>query len=40
MNKLDFGKKWKEGCIRDANGQNIDLHNAEVLYDFLVRNME
>lgn len=38
--ELDFGKKWKEGCIRDADGQNIDLHNAEVLYDFLVRNME
>lgn len=37
--ELNFGKAYKPGCVTDKNNNNIDLSNAESLYDFLVSNM-
>ncbi len=34
--ELDFGKKYKDGCARNADGSNIDLSTAGKLYDFLI----
>jgi len=33
---LDYGRKYKAGCIQDKYGKDIDLSTAEKLYDFLV----
>ena len=33
---LDYGRKFKIGCIQDENGQDIDLSTADKLYDYLV----
>lgn len=33
---LEFGKKYHEGCYTNKNGENIDLSNAETLYDRLL----
>lgn len=33
--ELDFGKKWKPGCIKDEKGNDINLSTAEKLYDYL-----
>ena len=38
--ELDFGKKYKRGCIKDCNGKNINVSTAEKLYDYLVKEME
>ena len=35
--ELDFGKKYKPGCIKDENGNEIDLSSAEKLYDYITR---
>jgi len=32
---LDFGKEYKDGCITDKNGYNIDISTVEKLYDYL-----
>ena len=34
--ELDYGRKFKAGCIQDANGQDIDLSTVDKLYDYLV----
>lgn len=34
--ELDYGRKYKKGCIQDSNGKNINLSTAEKLYDYLV----
>lgn len=33
--ELDFGRKWKEGCITDNDGKEIRLSNAKELYEHL-----
>lgn len=38
--ELDYGRKYKEGCIQDCNGKNIDLSTVEKLYDYLVKELE
>jgi hypothetical protein len=35
--ELDFGKKWKKGCVLDRNGNDIELSSAEKVYDYLTR---
>lgn len=34
--ELDYGRKYKKGCIQDSNGKNIDVSTAEKLYDYLI----
>ncbi len=34
---LEYGKKYKDGCITEKDGTIIDVSTAEKLYDFLVR---
>lgn len=33
--ELDFGRDYKPGCAKYADGEIIDLSSAETLYDFL-----
>ena len=37
--ELDYGKKYKEGCIQDYNGENIDLSTVKKLYDYLIKEL-
>lgn len=37
--ELNFGKKWKEGTVKDRDGADIKLQTAEDLYTLLVSNM-
>lgn len=37
--ELDYGKKYRKGCIQDSNGKEINVKTAEKLYDYLVANM-
>lgn len=34
--ELEYGRKYEEGCIQDADGSNINLSTPEKLYDYLV----
>lgn len=34
---LDYGRKYKDGCITEENGDFIDLSTAEKLYDYLIK---
>lgn len=36
--ELDFGRKYEVGMIIDENGQDIDIHTPELLYDFISNN--
>lgn len=36
--ELDYGRKYEAGMITDENGQDIDLHTPELLYDFVSNN--
>ena len=38
--ELDYGKKYKEGCVLDENMNEINLSTAEKLYDYLAKSME
>ena len=38
--ELEYGKKYTEGCVLDANMNEIDLSTAEKLYDYLVQDIE
>ena len=38
--ELDYGKKYKAGCVLDANMNEIDLSTAEKLYDYLIKETE
>ncbi len=33
--ELDYGRKYESGMITDENGQDIDIHTPELLYDFI-----
>lgn len=37
--ELDYGRDWKPGAM-SYHGEDVDLHDAGALYDFLVRQME
>lgn len=37
--ELDFGEKYKDGCVSESDGTNIPLRTAENLYDLLLKNM-
>lgn len=37
--ELDYGKKYKPGCVVDEHNKEIDMSSAENLYDFLIRNV-
>ena len=36
--ELDYGRKYEVGMITDENGQDIDIHTPDLLYDFISRN--
>lgn len=36
--ELDYGRKYEFGMITDENGQDIDIHTPELLYDFILDN--
>ena len=38
--ELEYGEKYKAGCVLDANMNEIDLSTAEKLYDYLVQDIE
>lgn len=38
--ELEYGEKYTEGCILDANMNEIDLSTAEKMYDYLVKSLE
>ena len=35
--ELDFGEKYRNGMVKEADGSIIDLSNAERLYEFLIK---
>ena len=37
--ELDFGRKYKEGIVKDKDGADIKLQTAEDLYELLISNM-
>ena len=37
---LEYGTKYKDGCITEQDGTIIDVSTAEKLYDYLIKNME
>lgn len=38
--ELNYGKKYKAGCVLDENMNEIDLSTAEKMYDYLVKSLE
>jgi len=38
--ELDWGEKWKKGCVTDKDGNDIALKNLNDLYNFLVMNIK
>lgn len=36
--ELDYGRKYEAGVITDENGQDIDIHTSDLLYDFITTN--
>ena len=38
--ELDYGEKYKAGCVLDENMNEIDLSTAEKMYDYLVQDIE
>ena len=36
--ELDYGRKYEVGMITDENGQDIDIHTPDLLYDFISNN--
>ena len=34
--ELNFGESYEDGCVEDANGENIKLKTVEDLYNFLL----
>lgn len=38
--ELDYGKEYRQGCISDERGENIDMSTPEKLYDYLVLEYE
>ena len=37
---LEYGKKYREGCVLDANMKIIDISTVEKLYDYLIQSLE
>ena len=35
---LDYGKQYKDGCVKDGNGKPVDLSDTDKLYDYLTGN--
>ncbi len=38
--ELDYGKRYKSGCVIDENLKNIDISTAEKLYNYLISSIE
>ena len=38
--ELDYGEKYKAGCVLDENMNEIYLSTAEKMYDYLVKSLE
>ena len=38
--ELNYGEKYKAGCVLDENMDEIDLSTAEKMYDYLVKSLE
>lgn len=36
--ELDYGRRYEVGMIVDENGQDIDIHTPDLLYDFISNN--
>lgn len=36
--ELDYGRKYETGMVTDENGQDIDIHTPNLLYDFISNN--
>lgn len=36
MYEMDFGRRWYEGCMAEADGTSVMLPDAASLYDYLV----
>lgn len=35
--ELDYGRKYRKGCIQDGKGKNINISTPEKLYDYLTK---
>lgn len=33
--ELDYGRKYREGCVQEIKGKTIDISTAEKLYDYV-----
>lgn len=40
IDDLDYGQKYKNGCLKDMHGNAIDVSTADKLYDFLIKNLK
>lgn len=40
MYEMDFGREWYAGCMKDTEGNDVMLADAESLYDYLIENMQ
>ncbi len=38
--ELSFGTKYKDGCVTDFDGSNIDISNSGKLWDFLTKKIK
>ena len=38
--ELDYWRKYRDGCVRDGEGNNVDISTLEKLYDYLIKEME
>lgn len=38
--ELDYGKRYKSGCVTDENSKNIDISTAKKLYNYLISSIE
>ena len=36
--ELDYGRMYEEGMLTDENGQDIDIHTPDLLYEFILNN--
>ena len=35
--ELDYGRKYRKGCLQDGKGHNINISTPEKLYDYLTK---
>lgn len=35
--ELDYGRKYRDGCLREADGTTVDISTPEKLYDYLTK---